>query len=563
MATISTMAIKVGFDGKAAEAGLTKTADDTKKVAKAADAATSAFGRLAGMLKGANDIKSTIEMTRGVFQLFVGMPIQMAQAVLEAGAKLETLQIQFGVMAGGFDKGVAVLEKLRQTSIDTGASLEDLAGGFKALTGAGISSGDAEKLLRTFAPIEGLLGQGGLAALGGNIASMAKSGIAEASALDAIQATGINVYQALADRIAIISGNATTAAEAIEAVKAGAISATPAIFALQEAAKSDLALDAAKRFGMSFEGQIKMLKNGLSELMADIGKGFIKGLNIETILGGLRGALESISLIVKEIMKVFAGMMDISANANDVEKAFRNVRDYVTDLSETLSALIAEIKHAVEVMVSEVTKIMTDIATRIRNPMGLGDTKQANDASRNKAVKEFVQSRERKDAALAAIGDLFTNIRNKAKELDAARAADKLKPAEPVAPINENINNMAKAMADMTNLQKATFLNKLGNARNEKNNQDLVGLLRGFADLGKTDPASMVASRLEVGTVGAIDALIKAQNLGMAEQTPEQLLQAGLNLAKIRDEKDDKFNADLIAAIRNNRVMLPVAQIQK
>ena len=65
MATISKLAINLGWNGQQAEDGLARTAKKTSEAGKKADEAGSAFGRLAQALKGANDVKSGFDMLRG------------------------------------------------------------------------------------------------------------------------------------------------------------------------------------------------------------------------------------------------------------------------------------------------------------------------------------------------------------------------------------------------------------------------------------------------------------------------------------------------------------------
>jgi hypothetical protein len=173
-------------------------------------------------LKGAQDIKATLEMVRGLFNLVTSAPraaLRGLGGIVELGAELETMQVKFGVLLGSFDRGAQSLEVLRQITRDMGVPLKDLVGAFSSLVGGGVGGGDAEKLIRTFSAIAPLLGQGGVGQLATGIGAMAKSGVAQADALNQMQGSGLRVYEALAERLTRVTGVLHGVREAQDAVE--------------------------------------------------------------------------------------------------------------------------------------------------------------------------------------------------------------------------------------------------------------------------------------------------------------------------------------------------------
>lgn len=319
MATIARMAINLGWGGKSVERGLGRV--------------TSLFGKLGEALKGANDIKSTFEMMRGVANFATAAP----RNLLELGGSLETMQIKMGLLVGGFDKGKESLENLRSVSRDLGVPLEEAVGAFQKLSVAGLPTGDAEKLVRTFSEVAPMLGQGGLEQIAAGIAEMSRTGIADATTLQNMQANGIKVYDALAARLSKVQGSFVSVDEAIAAVNSQSVQASTAVLAMQDAVKTPQVVEAAKQFANSFEGQLARLKQSGVELMRDIGKAFIDGLDIPAFLASLRGVIDAIASIVKTIVQSFSQLAGPNGDSSRLEANFRAARDYGFTIAEVIT----------------------------------------------------------------------------------------------------------------------------------------------------------------------------------------------------------------------------------
>jgi hypothetical protein len=332
VATIARMAINLGWNGSQAESGLARTNKKTKEAGDSASKSASAFAKLGSALKGANDIKSTFEMARGVTQFATAAP----RSFLALGGELETMQIKMGLLVGGFEKGAVALERMRQLSKDTGVPLAEVVDSFQKLKAAGVSSGDAEKLVGTFSKVSGLLGEGGVSQVADSIAQMARSGFADTGALQQLQNAGLPAFEMLAKRLESVNGGLVTMDEAMKAVEEKTVLASTAILAMQDAVKSPEALKAAEQLANSFDGQLSRLKTGAIELMRDIGKGLIDGLDLKGFLATLRGIIEGIALVVKQIVESFAMIGGPGGDGDRLEKNFLNARTLAIDIAETI-----------------------------------------------------------------------------------------------------------------------------------------------------------------------------------------------------------------------------------
>lgn len=430
MATISKLAINLGWNGQQAEAGLSRTAKKTTEAGQAADGAGSAFGRLAQALKGANDVKSGFEMLRGVTQFFIGAPIAAVGEMIKLGGELETMQVKMGLLTGSFDKGAESLENLRQITRDMGVPLNEVVGGFQQLTTAGVDSGSAEKLMRTFANVAPLLGEGGLGRLAGGISEMVKSGVAEASTLQQMQASGLKVYEALAQRLSNVTGQFHSVEDAIDAVNNKTVQASTAVLAMQDAVKTPEAIDAAQRLFNSFEGQLSRLQQGVIELFRDIGKGLIDGLDIPAFLASLGGVIESISMIVKELLKNLTAIMGPDGKGQQIENNFKNARDFAFQMAERLAVSGNDLITNFDKMISHIKETFENIKAFFESPTDL-------EAQKNRQhFNRFIGNRERTDAEIAgqeralAIANFFAGVQNNAQALDKNRAMDFAAPKE-------------------------------------------------------------------------------------------------------------------------------------
>lgn len=508
--------------------------------------------RIKEMLKGMNDLKATIEMIRGVMNLAFAIPKAMfngLSGLVKLGGELETMQIQMGALVGNFDAGASSLENLRQITRDMGVPLGELVGGFKDLVTAGLNAGDAEKLLRTFSKISPLLGQGGMGQVTSGIGSMAQSGMAERSALDAMQKGGINVYQALADKLTRVSGQFYGIRDAQRAVENGAVLASTAIQAMQEAANSPKALEAALRISNSLEGQLGRLREGFTELLRDLGDGLLKGLDVTAFVNSLRGIFEAITLIVRSIVDMFMPILDPKERGAALEKTFISVRDTALDAAQNFAKMAIDLKAAFDSIFAkieaEVNKVLARLEFGAVGVFGMGAEGAINRALEG---EDKLGKAKAKAAAAAAeknkgeIDKFFDNIRKKAKELDAARVGDRAQLPPNAGPELPNVRQVTDQFSTLRDLKS-----RIGQG-DVFQSGEIQSALSGFMSK-MNQPDAGINQRIEAGSAAAAEAIIRNNNRESVQNIQEQI-KAAVEAATIEAQRQTELEKEMLKALQ-------------
>jgi hypothetical protein len=292
------MNIQAGFDGKPAERGfsalsksLTGLSDQMRKMGTS-------------FLSGnfLTEINSGISLIQGLANKVI--------AFVDAGAKLETTQIQFGYLFGDFQKGAAALENLRDIAAETGVPLESAVKSFRNLSLSGLSAATSLDLVRQSMQFSELLGGAqGVEAFGQAMAQLAGQSSATEQILGQMQQSGLRVFETLAQSLSQLTGRAFSVRDAIDELRRGTVLSATAIQALQGAANAPEAVAARERFEASFEGQLNRLKGTAQAFMTDISKMILTNLPLNEIFAGLRGLLtgmrDIVSVIISDVGKIF------------------------------------------------------------------------------------------------------------------------------------------------------------------------------------------------------------------------------------------------------------------
>lgn len=516
-------------------------------------------------LKGAQDIKATIELVRGLFRLVTSGPLAAgggiasgATRAIGLGAELETMQIQMGTLVKSFDKGAQSLEVLRQITRDMGVPLKDLVGAFSQLVGAGVGAGDAEKLLRTFSAISPLLGQGGISQLAGSIASMAKSGIAEQSGLQQLQQSGLPVYEALAEKLTRITGVFHDMRSAQEAVERGAVLASTAIGAMQDAARSPQALEAARRISNSVEGQLSRLKEGFTELLRDIGTGLIKGLDIPAFLASLRGVFEALQIITQQIVQSFLSLAGPGEQGGNLEKSFKRMRDLAFDISEKLANVFNDARVIFEKIIRQLESFMYKAGEIAKGGVtGFASGKSTKGFYyEDQLVKEDIKQIEEAGKKRAeALKGFFGNARTAAIWQDMQRAADMVPGAQQggaqinLAQRSAAINDPFQALRDMQMQMRQGGL--LAGSK-------VAETFGAFIKNGQADPNAWMAGKIEAGSAAAADAIMQHQ-YGQDAKSLQQQIADGIKATEELNKRQVENEQEMIKILKTLR--LPTARV--
>jgi hypothetical protein len=508
--------------------------------------------RIKEMLKGMNDLKATIEMVRGIMNLAFAIPrafINSFSGIIKLGAELETTQIQMGALLGNFEAGAKSLENLRQITRDMGVPMQELVGSFRDLVSAGLNAGDAEKLLRTFSKIAPLLGQGGIGQITSGIAGMAQSGMAERSALDAMQRSGLQVYEALAEKLTNLTGSAYGVREAMRAVEQGGVLASTAILAMQQAANSPKALEAAQRISNSLEGQLARLKEGFTELLRDFGYGLLRGLDVAAFVASIRGVLEAVSMIVKEIVDSFLKIGGDGGAGDKLEGNFKKARDFTFDL---LEAMVDGITSAVKLFKDVVaefkalqnTKKEWSWANLFGSPAAGMEVFAAKEIAKLNANK----NKKQVDDFGGALKDAIKKMRERAAENDIAAKPNQVAqfPAN-AGPQLPNMREVTDQFSGLRGIQLRASQKDIFNAG------EIQSALSGF--LSKMNqPDAGINQRIEAGSAAAVEAVIRNSNRE-GVQNIQEAIKAAVEAAKEEAQKQTQLEKEMLDALR--QIKLP------
>ena len=326
MANVGKMNIQAGFDGKPAERGFSA-------LGKSLGNLTS---QLKGMSAGLMGKNFFTELSSGI-GLLQGLANKVIDFV-DAGAKLETTQIQFGYLVGNFQQGAQVLENLRDVAASTGAPLESAVKGFKSLSMAGLSTATSLDLVRQSMQAGELLGGGaqGVDLLSNAMVGLSAQSMATEQQLGQIQQGGLRVFEALAQGLSQLTGRAFSVRDAIEELRRGTILSTTAIQALQTATNAPEALAARERFEASFEGQLNRLKGTAQAFMTDISKMILTNLPLNEIFAGLRGLLSGMRDIVSVVIADVGKIFDPAGRLGNIKTAFDQGKKIIIDIVEVL-----------------------------------------------------------------------------------------------------------------------------------------------------------------------------------------------------------------------------------
>ena len=313
-------------------------------------------------LKSLNDVKGLLDMAKGVFQFFVGLPIQGAVSILKMGGALETMTIRAQYAAKSIDDGNKVIKDMRDISSNTGVPLQDLAKAFEQFTAAGISTAGASTILANSGNAIELLGGGatGINAVTAAITEIRGAAIATESPLKTLQRGGLKVFEALAQELEAVTGNAYSVEDAMNALKDGAVTSATAVRAVFRASNTGEAKAAADAFGASFEGQLRQLSSGFNDLLTEIGKQMLVILQPEKAFSALKGAFQGIKEVVQEIAKTFLPVVDPKDKAAGLASIFESSKQIAKDVVNKLIEGVTQLKGMFDEVVAGIRKLMQD-----------------------------------------------------------------------------------------------------------------------------------------------------------------------------------------------------------
>lgn len=626
MASIAKLSVQMAWQGAEVTKGAADASKGLKTVGDTADKSKKSLESIAKVkpinisemlgLKSLNDVKGLLDMTRGIFQFFIGMPLQAAATILKMGGALETMTIRARMMAGTVEGGNRIIKDLRDLSSDAGVPLEDLAKAFEQFTAAGISTAGAATILAQTGNAIEILGGGaaGANAVAGAITEMRGAAIATEGPLRNLQRGGLRVFEALAKELELVTGNAYSVEDALAAIKDGAVSSATAVRAIFRASSSPEAQAAADAFGASFEGQLRKLSTGFSDLLTEIGKQMLAIIQPEKAFAALRGAFQGVKEVVQEIAAAFLPVIDPGAKGEGLKAIFESSKQIAKDVANKLIDAVVHIKAMFDAVVAGMRKLMQDYRDltpgRVVSKVAAAPFVAALDAITgvDRGATAWMDAapdpadvarKARENAAILAAAQaawgqaaVVEESKVEAAKVEAAANADVAAAAKAAAEAQKKQADVAKQAAlelelatkdnskltadilknNMTITEK--FAEMTGNletmvaqaAKGTKESADklraaqvrvtgkhLQDLIKQFAPAQAGTAQAFVA-----GSAGAAEAQIRARVEGMSAQTdPQQAMVAALAEAARQDAVQTKLQERLVAAAERANIIKP------
>jgi hypothetical protein len=508
MASIAKLSVQMAWQGSELTKGAADANKSLKTVGDVADKSKKSLESIGKVkpinisemlgLKSLNDVKGLLDMAKGVFQFFIGMPLQAGVSILKMGGALETMTIRAQYAAQSIEAGNKVIKDLRDLSSSSGVPLQDLAKAFEQFTAAGISTAGASTILANAGNAIELLGGGasGAQAVAAAITEIRGAAIATDGPLKTLQRGGLKVFEALAQELEAVTGNAYSVEEAMAAVQQGSVSSATAVRAVFRASNSPEAKAAAEAFGASFDGQLRQLSSGFNDLLTEIGKQMLVILQPEKAFSALKGAFQGVKEVVQEIAAAFMPVVDPKDKAAGLASIFESSKQIAKDVVNKLVEGITQLKGMFDEVVAGIRKLMQDY-------QGMTAGKVATTAATTVVTAPF----EIGKAMTMAVGDFVKGPR-----------------VDPNRPGQMTIGDEVRAQI------------KLEKEIASKSNLALISAMSSFLQLNNELP--------KVG-VSAEEAAVNAKNLAY-----QQKLNAQFALEQAENEK--KANLDLELATKDN-----------
>lgn len=372
MASIAKLSVQMAWQGSELTKGAADASKSLKNVGDVADKSKKSLESIGKIkpinisemlgLKSLNDVKGLLDMAKGVFTFFIGMPLQAGVSILKMGGALETMTIRAQHMAQSVEDGNKVIKDLRDISSNTGVPLEDLAKAFEQFTAAGMSTAGAATILAQTGNAIEILGGGaaGANAVASAITEIRGAAIATDGPLRTLQKGGLRVFEALAKELESVTGNAYSVEDALAAVKDGAVSSATAVRAVFAASNTKEAADTASKMANSFEGMLRQVTAGFNDLLTEIGKQMLAIIQPEKAFAALKGAFQGVKEVVQEIAAAFMPVIDPKDKASGLASIFDSSKQIAKDVVNKLIEGVTQLKTMFDDVVAGIRQLMED-----------------------------------------------------------------------------------------------------------------------------------------------------------------------------------------------------------
>lgn len=279
---------------------------------KITSAASSIYNKVINLVTNPITVISGTLASYGVYKIY-------DRAVMAAA---NTEEILTRIKGLGGEQAAQQIGGVMNTIANQGRIAQDVVGKLATgFLGLGVSSSDAARMLQSFGTISQIAGSGAsdlFTKLGDISQAMIKTGEVQLSDFEALAAMGLPVYEALAQRLSMVSGKAITAEEAMRRLREKEVGTADAINALNN-------LQANPKVIAQMEAQANTLKGIYARLAGEI-EGFFTefgGLIVEAL--DLKGFSSGLIAFVQNIRANFDSLVPALKNIGMILAVVRDV----------------------------------------------------------------------------------------------------------------------------------------------------------------------------------------------------------------------------------------------
>ena len=516
MARTANLSVSVTWGGAAAAKGLASFTDSLNTMAGVANRARKAMASMmpsnlfsAAGIKGLADAKAGLQMMWGL----VHVPLNLANNFIKMGMEMESAGIRMGALVGDLQAGKKIISSLSQVAMATGVPFKDMASGFRSLVQGGLSAESAAEVIAKTQNAALLAGSGaeGFNVIISAVNQLQASAAATEEPLKALQGTGLPVFEQLAQKLSIVTGQVVSIDEAMKMVREGSVLTATAMEAVFAASSAEKVKKAAQELDNTIENQLQKASTSFMETMRTLASEVMQRISFAlkgafdpaAMLASFRGALDGILQIVKAISDVFIPVIDPKEKAKGLENSFKNARDLTfliveelakgainlkdnfSDAAKVLRVVLAEAK----VMFLEQTKFWTTgfMGGRSTLSRGLISAEEhaalpANIEAARKQADKLMAEGFAAGTSTKGIEETFRKLREQAAKDDAAGINQAAKAMNNLAAAAKGaappIANNAAAVAKAGDAAKESALKQEMLQKNLKDQADKM-----FADL--------------------------------------------------------------------------------
>jgi hypothetical protein len=294
---------------------------------KITSAASSIYNKVINLVTNPITVISGALASYGVYKIY--------DRAVEAFANTEEILTRIKGLAG--DAGAAEIGGAMNEIANQGRIAQELIG--KLATGfltLGVSSSDAARMLQSFGTISQVAGSGAgdvFAKLGEISQSMIRTSEVQASDFEQLAALGLPVYEALAQRLSQVTGQAVTAEKAMQLLARKEVGTADALNAINNLQSNPKVITQLEQQANTLKGIYARLAGEVEGFFTEFGGAIMEALDLKgfsnslvAFVQNIRNNFESIVPAIKNVGMILAVVRDV------LFQAFQGLVNFFTTL---------------------------------------------------------------------------------------------------------------------------------------------------------------------------------------------------------------------------------------